>query len=101
MIEYAAFGWATLTWWTWPALVVTVVGSVYAAWYLTLWQERREEARKEAGHGPFPCLRLVAHDRHGRPRWCFERDDHVGPCRDLDWISAEEHAALNRLPYNG
>lgn len=99
MIEYAAFGWATLTWWTWPVLMVTVVGSVYAAWYLTLWQERRAEARKEADHGPFPCLRLVARDWGDRPCWCFEADGHDGPCRDLRGTTAEEHAAINRPPH--
>lgn len=80
MMETLSFGWATLTWWTWPLLVVTVVGSVWLAWLVTLWQERRHERTQH--HGKYPCLRHVETVSVGE-LYCGMLDGHDGDCGEL------------------
>lgn len=77
MIEYASFGWATLTWWTWPVLFITVMASVASV----VWIDRLAERRSAAGRrGKYPCLAhlVTAHD--GTEGYCGDVEGHTGPC---------------------
>lgn len=77
-MEYAAFGFATLTWWTYLILLVVVFTAVYGVWTLVSWQERREERAA----GPRPCLWYMGTDMSGEgytmDHWCWLRDGHEG-----------------------
>lgn len=75
MMEYAAFGFATLTWWTYLILLVVVFTLVYGAWILVTWQERREERAA----GPRPCLTHLGTEPDGIEWWCFRQEGHDGP----------------------
>lgn len=74
-MEYAAFGFATLTWWTYLILLVVVFTAVYGSWVLFSWQERREEKRR----GPFPCFHHMGTRTDGLELWCWQQDGHDGP----------------------
>lgn len=74
-MEYAAFGFATLTWWTYLILLVVVFTAVYGVWTLVSWQERREERAS----GPRPCLEHMGTDMSGETdHWCWLIDGHEG-----------------------
>lgn len=77
MIEYAAFGFAVLVWWTWPALWAVVVTAVYASYRVSAWQDRRAEAKQD--RGPEPCLIHMGTDPDGHEHWCWLMDGHTGP----------------------
>lgn len=77
MIEYAAFGFAVLVWWTWPALWAVVVTAVYGSYRLSAWQDRRTEAKQD--RGPEPCLIHMGTDPDGFQHWCWLKDGHTGP----------------------
>lgn len=82
MIEYAAFGFAVLVWWTWPALWAVVVTAVYASYRVSAWQDRRAEAKRD--RGPEPCLIHMGTDPDGFQHWCWLMDGHAGPHMFLD-----------------
>lgn len=74
-MEYAAFGFATLTWWTYLILLVVVFTSVYGAWILVTWQEQRGERAA----GPRPCLEHMGTDMgQVHDHWCWLIDGHEG-----------------------
>lgn len=77
MIEYAAFGFMTLKWWTWPVLWAVVLFSVYSAQRLSAWRDARLEARQE--RGPEPCLAHMDTDADQFEHWCWKRFGHDGP----------------------
>lgn len=77
MIEYAAFGFAVLVWWTWPVLWAVVVTAVYASYRVSAWQDRRAEAKQD--RGPEPCLIHLGTDPDGFEHWCWLKDGHTGP----------------------
>lgn len=77
MIEYAAFGFAVLVWWTWPALWAVVVTAVYASHRVSAWRDRQLEAKQE--RGPEPCLIHMGTDPDGFEHWCWLKDGHAGP----------------------
>lgn len=80
MIEYAAFGWATLTWWTWPLVFVTVMLAVGVVVLGDRLLDRRTEARHTAGHkGKYPCLRHLDSERGQWETYCGDLDGHDGP----------------------
>lgn len=71
MIQYAAFGWATLTWWTWPLLFLVTMAAVYTA--------VRAAFRGEIKDGPAPCLEHLGTEPDGVEWWCFLTSGHDGP----------------------
>jgi len=74
MMEYAAFGFATLVWWTWPLMAALVFFSVWAAWSTVTWQEDRRD--RDAVR---PCLEYLGPDVSGGvDHWCWQRDGHDG-----------------------
>lgn len=77
-METIAFGWASLTWWTWPLLILTVTGSVWLAWLGTLWQERRHQDRER--RGKYPCLRHMEKIHGIGDLYCGMLDGHAGDC---------------------
>lgn len=77
MIEYAAFGFMTLKWWTWLVLWAVVLFSVYSAQRLSAWRDARLEARQE--RGPEPCLAHMGADADQFEHWCWKRYGHDGP----------------------
>lgn len=77
MIEYAAFGFAVLVWWTWPVLWAVVVTAVYASYRVSAWRDRRAEAKQD--RGPEPCLIHMGTDPDGFEHWCWLKDGHIGP----------------------
>lgn len=74
MFEFAAFGFVTLVWWTWPAIAGIVFGSMYLAMLVSTRRERKEEA---AG-GPYPCLAHLGTEPDGMEWWCWLREGHAG-----------------------
>lgn len=76
-METIAFGWATLVWWTWPLLILTVTGSVWLAWIGTLWQEKRHGERRR-----YPCLRHTGTVSGIGDMYCGMPDGHAGDCGD-------------------
>lgn len=87
MMEYvqlAAFGWATLTWWSWPLLFLVVLAAVYVAVRLGF-REDDDTVR--------PCLAHLGTEADGLEWWCMLKHGHDGthlnqwgvdPSEDLD-----------------
>lgn len=84
-LEFAAFGFATLTWWTWPLLFLVVVLAVYVAVRVSTWQDNR----KYEQFGPHPCLKHLGTEPDGREWWCWMREGHTGPHHN-EWMVSEE-----------
>ena len=77
MFEFAAFGFVTLVWWTWPAIAGIVFGSMWAALLLHDLRTKREESAK----GPYPCMAYMGTDVSGTvDHWCWQREGHGGEC---------------------
>lgn len=76
MIEYAAFGFAVLVWWTWPAIWAVVLAAVYVSFRLSAWRDRRLEAKED--RGPEPCLAHMGTDPDGHEHWCWLKHEHEG-----------------------
>jgi len=79
VIASYAFGWATLTWWTYVILAAVTILSVWFA----CWATDRDERR--AGRALGPCLTYMGDvfDENGfRPGWCFLLEGHEGDHRD-------------------
>ncbi len=91
MIQYAAFGWATLTWWTWPLIFLVTMAAVYAAVWFAFRSEREPD-------GPVPCLAHLGTEPDGIEWWCMLIHRHDGvhrnqwggdPAEDLDEFNNE------------
>ena len=82
MFEYAAFGFVTLTWWTWPILCAVVLLAVYAAQRLSAWRDRAYEKRNRS-LTPEPCVAYMGTDTDDYDHWCWLRDGHDGEHRNL------------------
>lgn len=92
MIEYAAFGFVALKWWTWPVVFAVVLTAVYAATHLDHWIESRKPAPLSM------CGALVASpgapedaDGYGVHVWCHRAYGHRGIHRDEFGQSAEDY----------
>jgi hypothetical protein len=72
MFEFAAFGFVTLVWWTWPA----IAGIVFVSMWLVLWLDSRKEG--QADSGPYPCLAHLGTEPDGMEWWCWLREGHAG-----------------------
>lgn len=77
MFEFAAFGFVTLVWWTWPLIGVVVCLGTYIAYKLALWQDHRYEQRM--GHDVQPCMRHMGTDSTGLEHWCWQLEGHESP----------------------
>lgn len=77
MFEYAAFGFVTLVWWTWPVIGAITFTAVYAAYRLAQWQEHRYERR--TGRDVQPCLAHMGTTADGIEHWCWQQDGHKEP----------------------
>lgn len=75
-MEYAAFGWATMVWWTWPAIFVTVMAAVGAVVGLDRLVDRRADKRRR---GRYPCLRNISSVPEQWELYCGDVDGHEGP----------------------
>lgn len=79
MIADYAFGWATLTWWTYAILAAVTILSVWFACWMT---ERDERSQEWAAK---PCLMYMG-DVFGEsgfhPVWCHLMAGHEGEHRD-------------------
>ena len=82
MLEYAAFGFVTLKWWTWPILWSVVLIAVYAAQRLSAWRDRADEKRNRS-LTPEPCVAYMGTDADDYDHWCWRRDGHDGEHRNL------------------
>jgi hypothetical protein len=75
MFEFAAFGFVTLVWWTWPAIAGIVFGSMWAA----LWLHDLKQKREDKASGPYPCGYYMGTDISGQvDHWCWQRESHAG-----------------------
>lgn len=74
MFEFAAFGFVTLVWWTWPAIAGIVFGSMYLAMLVSTRRDRKEEKAS----GPYPCLAHLGTEPDGMEWWCWLREGHAG-----------------------
>jgi hypothetical protein len=97
MFEFAAFGFVTLVWWTWPA----IAGIVIASMWLVLLAHDRQDRKREADSGPYPCLVHLGVDVEGSHSWCGQPEGHDGPhggwaIDALRWQSTE-----GEQPYKG
>lgn len=99
MFEFAAFGFVTLVWWTWPA----IAGIVFASMWLCLYVDRRRDEREQADHGPVPCLMYMGKDLSGEmDHWCWQQEGHAGehmnqwgvPAHDFEHEEAWEDESL-------
>lgn len=99
MFEFAAFGFVTLVWWTWPA----IAGIVFASMWLCLYVDRLRDERTQADHGPVPCLMYMGKDLSGEiDHWCWQQEGHVGehmnqwgvPAHDFEHEEAWEDESL-------
>jgi hypothetical protein len=82
MFEYAAFGFVTLKWWTWPIMWSVVMIAVYSAQRLSAWSDRRHEKRNRS-LTPEPCVAHMGTDADDYDHWCWLRDGHDGEHRNL------------------
>lgn len=81
MIADYAFGWATLTWWTYLILAAVVVLST---WIASRVAEREVDDRTQ------PCMEYMGEvlgDHGFRPAWCFLVDGHEGDHRDHEGMT--------------
>jgi len=88
MISAVAFGWATLTWWSWLLMALVVFSSTYGAYRLASWQENGRTG---------PCLEHLGTFERRRSRtdaWCFLPAGHRGVHRDHDGFAPAELAGL-------
>lgn len=85
MMEYAAFGFVALKWWTWPLVFVVVMAAVWGAVRLSTWQDHR----KYEAFGPHPCLKHLGTEPDGREWWCWLREGHAGPHHN-EWMVSED-----------
>lgn len=77
MFEYAAFGFVTLVWWTWPCLWAVVLVAVYGSQRLSAWRDRRIEQSR--GLDVRPCMVHLGTTPDGREQWCWQQRGHDGP----------------------
>lgn len=77
MFEYAAFGFVTLVWWTWPCLWAVVLVAVYGSQRLSAWRDRRIEQNQSLDVRP--CLIHMGTTPDGREQWCWQQRGHDGP----------------------
>lgn len=103
VIEYAAFGWVALKWWTWPLMFVVIMGGMLAGLWLDAWCGKRRD--KKADPGPFQCGALVVnHGPHGNGyevyAWCHQRHGHADDHRDEYGLTTQNYADIRaRMPY--
>lgn len=77
MFEYAAFGFVTLVWWTWPCLWAVVLAAVYGSQRLSAWRDRRIEQNQ--GLDVRPCMVHLGTTPDGLEQWCWQQRGHDGP----------------------
>lgn len=91
MFEYAAFGFVTLVWWTWPVLWAVVLSAVYASYRASAWRDARLEAVHD--RGPEPCLTHMGTTPDGTEHWCWQKDGHPGPHHNQWGVSQDDFDA--------
>lgn len=77
-MEYLAFGFVTLKWWTYPIITGVVLGSVWLGFRL----EELREKRQHRADGPYPCFAHLGTGPDGFEWWCRLKEGHDGPHRN-------------------
>lgn len=74
-MEYAAFGWATMVWWTWPAIFVTVMAAVGAVVGIDRAVDRKADKRTAKN---LPCMVHLDSERLRWETYCGDLSGHDG-----------------------